>query len=169
MKTAEQVLSEHIDILAWPTKRKLAVLKAMQAFRVQAEAPDVPEATDVYGAQEVWKAYHYEDKAPETEIKTEIPEATIENENIDVQGVIEELEKISQEIPDAERQKVLEEFMQITGDAFLQMWHMMGCKNEICAIYEHETGRYFLSFVPENKLPFYLRNRRVPDEPPTVG
>ena len=70
---------------------------------------------------------------------------------------MEDFLKICKERPGEEKELAFEGFMKITGDAFLQMWFMLGCEEEMCAILDHESGRYFLSFVPEKSIPFYLR------------
>lgn len=70
---------------------------------------------------------------------------------------MEEFIKMCKEQPEEEKRLTAEGFMKITGEAFLQMWFMLGCEDEMCAIFDHESGRYFLSFVPEKNIPFYLR------------
>lgn len=70
---------------------------------------------------------------------------------------MEDFLKICKERPGEEKELAFEGFMKISGDAFLQMWFMLGCEKEMCATFEHESGRYFLSFVPEKSIPFWLR------------
>jgi hypothetical protein len=70
---------------------------------------------------------------------------------------MDEFVKMCKERPGEEKKLAAEGFMKISGDAFLRMWFMLGCENEMCGIFEHESGRYFLSFVPEKNIPFYLR------------
>lgn len=71
---------------------------------------------------------------------------------------VEHFSKISKDSTEAEKDEAFAEFMKISGEAFLQMWFMLGCKKEMCATLNLEGEEYFLSFVPSKCIPFYAKD-----------
>lgn len=66
---------------------------------------------------------------------------------------IKELDNITED----EKREYMEPFLLELGKHLMGVWQAFNLENEICATYKEDNiGRFFLSFVPEKKLPFYM-------------
>ena len=64
---------------------------------------------------------------------------------------INEFIEMAKARPEEEKAKSFEGFMKISAEAFLQMWFMLGCKNEMCATIENDGEEFFLSFIKKTE------------------
>lgn len=161
MKTAEQILDEHWPGgQAWSGNLKNKVLAAMTAYLTERGKTREQILNKHCDSLSAWSENRK--KAVLAAMDAYLVQHNLLAEKQGpADGVdsfnMEDFLKICKERPGEEKKLAAEGFMKISGEAFLQMWFMLGCEDEMCAILDHESGRYFLSFVPEKCIPFYLR------------